>query len=156
MAIGFETTSPTIAVAILRAKQEELHNLFFLNSQKRVPPALIALMQSKHVKIDGFILPGHVSAIIGTTPYQFIAEEFGRPAVITGFEPLDILQGIWMLVNQIEEDRAAIEIQYRRVVHEEGNPIAVNKIYEVFEKDESQWRGLGLIPDSGYHFKRIL
>jgi hydrogenase expression/formation protein HypD len=154
LAIGFETTSPTIAVAILRAKQEGLHNLFFLNSQKRVPPALIALLQSKHVKIDGFILPGHVSAIIGTTPYQFIAEEFGRPAVVTGFEPLDILQGIWMLVKQIEENRAAIEIQYRRVVHEEGNPIAVNRIYEVFEKDESQWRGLGLIPDSGYHFKK--
>ena len=153
MAIGFETTSPTIAVAILRAEEEKLHNLFFLNSQKRVPPALIALLQSKQVKINGFILPGHVSTIIGTNPYQFIAKEFGRPAVITGFEPLDILQGIWMLVKQIEENRAAIEIQYRRVVHEEGNPIALRKIDQVFEKDESRWRGLGLIPDSGYRFK---
>jgi hydrogenase expression/formation protein HypD len=153
LAIGFETTSPTIAVAILRAKEEKLHNLFFLNSQKRVPPALIALLQSKQVKIDGFILPGHVSTIIGTTPYQFISKEFGRPAVVTGFEPLDILQGIWMLVKQIEENRAAVEIQYRRVVHEEGNPIALAKIYKVFEKDESHWRGLGLIPDSGYRFK---
>jgi hydrogenase expression/formation protein HypD len=153
LAIGFETTSPTIAVAILRAKEEGLHNLFFLNSQKRVPPALIALLQSKHVRIDGFILPGHVSTIIGTNPYQFIAKEFGRPAVVTGFEPLDILQGIWMLVKQIEENRATVEIQYRRVVHEEGNPIALSKIYEVFEKDESRWRGLGLIPDSGYRFK---
>jgi hydrogenase expression/formation protein HypD len=155
LAIGFETTSPTIAVAILRAKEEKLHNLFFLNSQKRVPPALNALLQSKQVKIDGFILPGHVSTIIGTNPYQFIAKEFGRPAVITGFEPLDILQGIWMLVKQIEENRAAIEIQYRRVVHEEGNPIALAKIYEVFEKDKSHWRGLGLIPDSGYRFKEF-
>ena len=153
LAIGFETTSPTIAVAILRAEEEKLHNLFFLNSQKRVPPALLALLQSKQIKIDGFILPGHVSTIIGTNPYQFIAKEFGRPAVITGFEPLDILQGIWMLVKQIEENRAAIEIQYRRVVHEEGNPIALSKIDEVFEKDESRWRGLGLIPDSGYCFK---
>jgi hydrogenase expression/formation protein HypD len=153
LAIGFETTSPTIAVAILRAKEEKLHNLFFLNSQKRVPPALFALLQSKQVKIDGFILPGHVSTIIGTNPYQFIAKEFDRPAVITGFEPLDILQGIWMLVKQIEENRAAVEIQYRRVVHEEGNPIALSKIDEVFEKDESRWRGLGLIPDSGYCFK---
>jgi len=153
LAIGFETTSPTIAVAILRAEEEKLHNLFFLNSQKRVPPALIALLQSKQVKINGFILPGHVSTIIGTNPYQFIAKEFGRPAVITGFEPLDILQGIWMLVKQIEENRAAIEIQYRRVVHEEGNPIALRKIDQVFEKDESRWRGLGLIPDSGYRFK---
>ena len=153
LAIGFETTSPTIAVAILRAKEEKLHNLFFLNSQKRVPPALIALLQSKQVKIDGFILPGHVSTILGTKPYQFISKEFGRPAVITGFEPLDILQGIWMLIKQIEENRAAIEIQYRRIVHEEGNPTALSKIYEVFEEDEGNWRGLGLIANSGYRFK---
>jgi hydrogenase expression/formation protein HypD len=153
LAIGFETTSPTIAVAILRAKEEGLRNLFFLNSQKRVPPALTALLQAKQVKIDGLILPGHVSTILGTNPYQFIAKEFGRPAVITGFEPLDILQGIWMLVKQIEKDGAAIEIQYRRVVREEGNPTALSKIYEVFEKDEGRWRGLGMIPDSGYRFK---
>jgi len=153
LSIGFETTSPTIAVAILRAKKEGFCNLFFLNSQKRVPPALIALLQSKQVKIDGLILPGHVSAILGTHPYQFIASEFGRPAVITGFEPLDILQGIWMLIQQIEENRAAVEIQYRRVVHEEGNPTALKKIYEVFEEDEARWRGLGLIPDSGYRFR---
>jgi len=153
LAIGFETTSPTIAVAILRAREEKLHNLFFLNSQKRVPPALYALLHSQQVKVDGFILPGHVSTIIGTDPYQFIAKEFGKPAVITGFEPLDILQGIWMLVQQIEENQASIEIQYRRVVHENGNPIAINKIYEVFEKGESDWRGLGGIPDSGYRFK---
>jgi hydrogenase expression/formation protein HypD len=153
LAIGFETTSPTIAVAILRTKEEKLHNLFFLNSQKRVPPALIALLQSKQLKIDGFILPGHVSTIIGTNPYQFIAKEFGRPAVITGFEPLDILQGIWMLIKQIAENRAAVEIQYRRVVHQEGNPVALSKIDEVFEKDEGRWRGLGLIPDSGYRFR---
>ena len=152
-AIGFETTSPTIAVALLRAKEEKIQNLFFLNSQKRIPPAIRALLQSKQLRIDGFILPGHVSTIIGTKPYQFIAKEFGRPAVITGFEPLDILQGIWMLVKQIEENRAAVEIQYRRVVHEEGNPMALRKIYEVFEEDEGHWRGLGLIPNSGYRFK---
>jgi hydrogenase expression/formation protein HypD len=153
LAIGFETTSPTIAVAILRTKEERLHNLFFLNSQKRVPPALNALLQSRQVKIDGFILPGHVSTIIGTNPYQFIAKEFGRPAVITGFEPLDILQGILMLVKQIEENRPAIEIQYRRVVHEEGNPVALGKIDEVFKKNEAEWRGIGWIEESGYLFK---
>ena len=153
LAIGFETTSPTIAVAILRAKEERMNNLFFLNSQKRVPPALLALLQLKRLGIDGFILPGHVSTIIGTKPYQFISREFGRPAVITGFEPLDILQGIWMLVKQIEENRAAIEIQYRRVVHEEGNPVAMRKLYEVFENGEGHWRGIGLIPDSGYRFR---
>jgi hydrogenase expression/formation protein HypD len=153
LAIGFETTSPTIAVAILRAKEEKLRNLFFLDSQKRVPPALVALLQSKQVKIDGFILPGHVSTILGTKPYRFISREFGLPAVVAGFEPLDILQSTWMLLKQIEENRAAVEIQYRRVVHEEGNPIALSKIYEVFENGEGHWRGLGLIPDSGYRFK---
>jgi len=153
LAIGFETTSPTIAVAMLQVKEEKIQNLFFLDSQKRVPPALRALLQSKRLGIDGLILPGHVSAILGTKPYQFISKEFGRPAVITGFEPLDILQGIWQLIQQIEENRAAIEIQYRRVVREEGNPTARSKIYEVFEEDEGIWRGLGLIPNSGYRFK---
>jgi len=152
-AIGFETTSPTIAVAILHAREEKLRNLFFLNSQKRIPPAIFALLQSKRVKINGFILPGHVSTIIGSYPYQFIAKEFLRPAVITGFEPLDILQGIWMLVRQIEEGRAEIEIQYKRVVHKEGNPLALRKIFEVFEIDQAQWRGLGWIPESGYCLK---
>jgi hydrogenase expression/formation protein HypD len=94
-----------------------------------------------------------VSAILGTKPYQFIAEEFARPGVVTGFEPLDILQGIWMLVKQIEENHPRIEIQYRRVVREEGNPLALSKIYEVFEEDQALWRGFGMIPDSGYRFR---
>lgn len=153
LAIGFETTSPTIAVALLQARQEKLRNLYFLNSQKRVPPALRALLQSKQLDIDGLILPGHVSAILGTGPYQFIAEEFGRPGVVTGFEPLDILQGIWMLVKQIEEGRHAIEIQYRRVVREEGNPLALRKIYEAFDNDQALWRGFGSIPESGYRIR---
>jgi hydrogenase expression/formation protein HypD len=106
------------------------------------------------LKIDGFILPGHVSAIIGTSPYQFISRDFFLPAVITGFEPLDILQSICMLIQQIEESRPAIEIQYRRIVHEGGNPTALSKINEVFERDGALWRGLGLIPDSGYQFKK--
>lgn len=152
-AIGFETTSPTIAVAILRTKDEKIKNLFFLNSQKRISPALYALLQSKKLKVDGFILPGHVSAILGTRPYQFIAKEFGKPAVITGFEPLDILQGVWMLIKQIEENRAAIDIQYGRIVHENGNPLAMQKIEEVFVHDHAQWRGLGSIPESGYRFR---
>lgn len=152
-AIGFETTSPTIAVAILRAKEMEIPNLFFLNSQKRIPPALYALLQSRRVKINGLILPGHVSAILGTHPYQFISEEFSIPAVITGFEPLDILQGIWMLVKQIEENRPAVEIQYRRIVKEEGNPLAMGKIGTVFEKADGYWRGIGRIPESGYRFR---
>jgi hydrogenase expression/formation protein HypD len=153
LAIGFETTTPTVAVAILRAGEENLRNLFFLNSQKRVPPALRVLLRSNQVNVDGFILPGHVSAILGTRPYQFIADEFAQPGVVTGFEPLDILQGIWMLIKQIEENQHRIEIQYRRVVREEGNPLALRKIYEVFVEDQALWRGFGIIPDSGYRFR---
>ena len=152
-AIGFETTSPTIAVAILHARQEGIQNLFFLNSQKRIPPALYALLQSRQVKINGLILPGHVSAILGTGPYQFISEEFSIPAVITGFEPLDILQGIWMLVKQIEENRPSVEIQYKRIVKKEGNPLAMEKIETVFKKADGNWRGIGRIPESGYRFR---
>lgn len=155
LAIGFETTSPTIAVAIIKAREEKIENLFFLNSQKRIPPALYALMQSKMLKVDGFILPGHVSAILGVKPYQFIAKEFNKPAVVTGFEPLDILQGIWMLMRQIEENRPAIEVQYRRIVDENGNPVAMKKIDEVFDYDQALWRGLGSIPESGYRFKKL-
>jgi hydrogenase expression/formation protein HypD len=152
-AIGFETTSPTIAAAILQAKEAGIKNIFFLDSQKRIPPAIRALLRAKQVKIDGFILPGHVSVILGTKPYQFIAEEFNLPGVITGFEPLDILQGIWMLIKQIEEARAAIEIQYRRVVDPKGNQTALRKLREVFEIHEGRWRGMGAIPESGYRFK---
>ncbi len=152
-AIGFETTSPTIAVAILRTKEMGIPNLFFLNSQKRIPPALYALLQLRQVKINGLILPGHVSTILGKAPYQFISKEFSIPAVITGFEPLDILQGIWMLVRQIEENRSEIEIQYKRIVKEEGNLVAQAKIDEVFEKADGHWRGIGRIPESGYRFK---
>lgn len=153
LAIGFETTSPGISVALLRAKEESLRNVFFLNCQKRVPPALRALLSAGRVRIDGFLLPGHVSAILGVGPYRFVAEQFGRPGVITGFEPLDVLQGIWMLVKQIEECRCEIEIQYRRVVRPEGNPLAMRKISEVFEEDDTSWRGFGLIPGSGYRFR---
>jgi hydrogenase expression/formation protein HypD len=152
-AIGFETTSPGIAVALMQTRRENIGNLYFLNSQKQIPPAIRVLLQSQKLGIDGFILPGHVSTIIGKDPYQFISEEFKRPAVITGFEPLDILQGILMLIAQIEEKRAAVEIQYRRVVHERGNPIALSKIADAFETDAAHWRGLGWIPESGYRFR---
>jgi hydrogenase expression/formation protein HypD len=152
-AIGFETTSPTIASTIIRAKEDGIENLFFINSQKRIPPAICALIQSKDIMINGFLLPGHVSTIIGSDPYQFISNEFLLPAVITGFEPLDVLQGIWMLIKMIREERPAIEIQYKRAVRKEGNPLAIKKIKEVFKEDDSTWRGLGLIPDSGYCFR---
>ncbi|MCX8117027.1 MAG: hydrogenase formation protein HypD [Desulfobacterota bacterium] len=152
-AIGFETTTPTISVAIRKAKEEGIRNLFILNSQKRIPPALSALLKSNRVKVDGFLLPGHVSTILGVNPYRFIVKEFGKACVIAGFEPLDILQGIYMLLRQIEEERPEVEIQYRRVVEEDGNARAREAIAEVFEVDGALWRGLGPIPESGYRFK---
>jgi hydrogenase expression/formation protein HypD len=155
-AIGFETTSPTIAVALLQANRERIRNLYFLNSQKRIPSTIRALLNSEKVRIDGFILPGHVSVVIGSEPYRFIQELFNLPAVITGFEPLDVLQGVWMLTKQIEEKRADLEIQYKRAVHEKGNPVALSRIDEAFEKDGALWRGLGWIPDSGYAFREAL
>lgn len=149
LAVGFETTSPAIASTLLQAHNEGIRNLYFLNSQKRVPPALRALLQSEKVQIHGFILPGHVCTILGRKPFEFISEEFKRPAVIAGFEPLDLLQAVWMLVNQIEKGQATVEIQYTRVVRAEGNPVAVAKMDQAFQQDEALWRGLGWIPGSG-------
>jgi hydrogenase expression/formation protein HypD len=153
LAVGFETTSPAIALTLLQAHNEGVQNLFFLNSQKRVPPALRALLQSEKVQIHGFILPGHVCTILGRKPFEFISKEFKRPAVIAGFEPLDLLQAVWMLVNQIEQEQAFVEIQYTRVVRGEGNPAAVSKMDQAFQQDGALWRGLGWIPESGCRLK---
>ena len=153
LAVGFETTSPAIAMTLLQAHNEGIRNLYFLNSQKRVPPALRALLQSEKVQIHGFILPGHVCTILGREPFQFISREFKRPAVIAGFEPLDLLQAVWMLVNQIEKEQAFVEIQYTRVVRDEGNPVAVSKMDQAFQQDGALWRGLGWIPESGCRLK---
>jgi hydrogenase expression/formation protein HypD len=153
LAVGFETTSPAIAMTLLQAHNERIRNLYFLNSQKRVPPALRALLQSEKVQIHGFILPGHVCTILGRKPFEFISKEFKRPAVIAGFEPLDLLQAVWMLVNQIEKEQAFVEIQYTRVVHDEGNPVAVSKMDQAFQPDGALWRGLGWIPESGCRLK---
>ena len=153
LAVGFETTSPAIAMTLLQAHREGIKNLFFLNTQKRVPPALRALLESKKVQIHGFILPGHVCTILGRKPFEFISGEFKRPAVIAGFEPLDLLQAVWMLVNQIEKEQASVEIQYTRVVRDQGNPVAVSKMNEAFQPDEALWRGLGWIPGSGCRLK---
>jgi len=148
-AVGFETTSPAIAAAVQEARRRGLANFHLLSSQRLVPPALKALLSSRKAAIDGFILPGHVSVIIGRLPYLFVADEFGIPGVITGFEPLDILEGIYMLMRQKKEGRAAIEIQYSRAVKEEGNERARAVMEEVFVPADACWRGLGTIPESG-------
>jgi hydrogenase expression/formation protein HypD len=153
LAVGFETTSPAIATTLLKAHNEGIQNLYFLDTQKRVPPALRALLQSEKVQIHGLILPGHVCTILGRKPFEFISKEFNRPAVIAGFEPLDLLQAVWMLVTQIEKEQASVEIQYTRVVRDQGNPVAVDKMDQAFQQDEALWRGLGWIPGSGSRLK---
>jgi len=153
MGVGFETTSPTIASVVLKAQKEKISNFSVLSVAKIMPPAMKALLEGKEVNIDGFICPGHVSAIIGSEPYNFIATQYKVPCVICGFEPLDILQTIYMLVKQIEDDRAEVEVQYERAVKPEGNKIALDKINEVFEVVDSNWRGIGNIPHSGLEIK---
>ena len=148
-AVGFETTSPPIAAAVQEARRRGLANFYLLSSQRLVPPALKALLSAGKPAIDGFILPGHVSVIIGRLPYLFVAADFGIPGVITGFEPLDILEGIYMLVRQKKEGRADIEIQYSRAVKEQGNERARAIMEEVFISADASWRGLGTIPGSG-------
>jgi len=153
MGVGFETTSPTIASAVLKAQKEKIENFSVLSVAKIIPPAMKALLGGEELNIDGFICPGHVSAIIGSKPYNFITAQHKVPCVICGFEPLDILQSIYMLVKQIEDGRAEVEIQYERVVKPEGNKIALDKINEVFKVVDSDWRGIGNIPLSGLEIK---
>ncbi len=148
-ATGFETTSPSIAGTLLEAERLEVDNFYIYSAHKLVPPALKALLDSDDLKVDGFILPGHVSTIIGTRPYRFIADDYRIPSVVTGFEAEDILQGIIMLLEQIASGRAEVEIQYKRVVREEGNQKAVSLINEYFEVCDANWRGIGTIPHSG-------
>lgn len=148
-ATGFETTSPLIAAIIYEAARQSIRNFFIYSSHKLVPPALKALLDSPDVMVDGFILPGHVSTIIGKAPYDFVADRYRRPGVITGFEAAEIMEGIGMILRQIAEKRADIEIQYTKVVRPEGNPKARAILEEVFEPADAYWRGIGMIPISG-------
>lgn len=154
LAVGFETTSPTIAAAILQAEKKGLENFFILPYHKLIPPAMKALLTGEQVHIDGFICPGHVSVIIGSKPYEFIPQQYHLPAAITGFEPVDILHALFMMMTQIKENRPAVEIPYSRAVKPEGNPMAIQRLYEVFEPSEAKWRGLGVIADSGLKLRR--
>lgn len=147
--VGFETTVPLIAAAIKRAEAAGLDNFSVFSAHKTVPEALRALVNDPEVGIDALILPGHVSTIIGLEPYRFLAEEYGVPGAITGFEPVDVLMGVWMLLKQLAEKRAEIEIAYGRGVMPEGNPNARALLDEVFEPIDAEWRGIGLIPATG-------
>ncbi len=152
--VGFETTTPLVAAAIKRAHDQGLRNFSVISIHKNVPHALEVLVNDPEVKIDALILPGHVSTIIGLQPYEFLAREYGIPGVITGFEPVDVLQGIAMIMRQLHEGRTEIEIAYSRGVMSTGNPIAQELIEEVFEECDATWRGLGLIPQSGFSIRK--
>lgn len=151
--VGFETTTPLVAMAIKRAAAAGLENFSVYAAHKNMPGALEAIVNDPELKVDALILPGHVSTIIGAEPYRFLAERYGIPGVITGFEPNDMLQGIAMIMRQIAEGRADIEIAYSRGVMQEGNPTALAAIDEVFETVSANWRGIGEIQGSGYKIR---
>lgn len=152
LGVGFETTAPTVATTLIFAKKNKIRNFFVLSLFKLIPPALRKIASAPELKIDGFILPGHVSTIIGKEPYEFLAKEFKKPCVITGFEPLDILLALSLLLRQLTNE-PKVEIQYRRSVKQEGNRYAQKVMEQVFEKTDAIWRGIGLIENSGLRLK---
>lgn len=149
MGVGFETTTPTIAACILEAAERDLGNFSVYCAHKATAPALRAIANDPETAIDGFILPGHVSTITGVPPYRFLVDEFNTPGVVTGFEPVDVLEGIAELVRMVVAGAPAIENAYRRGVSTDGNAVARALIERVFEPCDATWRGLGEIPASG-------
>ncbi|MBI4179491.1 hydrogenase formation protein HypD [bacterium] len=153
LGVGFETTAPLVAATVLAAEREGIRNFSVFPLFKLVPPALRAILSRRDHHIDGLILPGHVSAIIGLEPYRFVAGEFGVPGVIAGFEPFDLLEGLLMLIRMRYAGSAAIKIQYTRGVPAEGNPAALRLLREFFQPAGAVWRAVGPIPDSGLAFR---
>jgi len=149
LGIGFETTAPTVAASVLRAAGEGLNNYHVFSRHKLCPPVIKALLDSGEVNLQGLICPGHVSAVIGSRPWEFIARDYGIPCVVSGFEPLDILQCIDMLAQQVTRDEARVEIAYRRGVTPDGNLTAIKIMERVFEPAPACWRGIGEVAASG-------
>jgi len=149
LGVGFETTAPTVAAAIVQAAQEGLANLRLLSLHKLTPPATHAILRSGEVALDGILAPGHVSTIIGAQAWEFVPREYGLPCTVTGFEPLDILAGIADLVEQHEAGRAEVHNAYGRSVRPQGNPAALELMERVFALAPASWRGLGTLPNSG-------
>ncbi len=150
---GFETTIPSIALSVKKAHSLQLKNFSLLAALWLIPPALRAILESGEIALDGFLYPGHVSTIIGSEPYRFVAEEFRLAGCITGFEPNDVLLGILSLTEQLQAGQPEVAIEYRRAVSPEGNPKAKEVIAEVFAPRDAFWRGLGLIPRSSLELK---
>lgn len=148
--LGFETTMPSTALTILQAQAEGVGNFSIFCNHITIIPTIRAILDSPDLQIDGFLGPGHVSMVIGTRPYDFIATHYGKPITIAGFEPLDVLHALWMVLKQIAESRAEVENQYGRIVPREGNAAALKAVQEVYELREFfEWRGLGSIDHSG-------
>ncbi len=147
--IGFETTAPTIAATILTAVKRKLSNFYVIPAFKIIPPALEFIASAPKLDIHGLMLPGHVSAVIGSDPYRFLADKYKLPGCVTGFEPIEILKGILNLVDQIADGRVEIAIEYRKAVTPRGNIEAQKLLKKVFEITDSKWRGIGIIPRSG-------
>lgn len=148
-AVGFETTAPSTALTLMRAKAESVGNFSVFSNHVTIVPPIKAILDSPDLRLDGFLGPGHVSTVIGNRPYRFVPSVYSKPIVTTGFEPLDILQGVQMLLGQLSEGRCEVENQYTRCVRDEGNPVALGVLAEVFElRPYFEWRGLGFISQS--------
>jgi len=151
--IGFETTAPANAMAVFQARRQGIGNFSMLVSHVLVPPAIAAILQAPGNRVQGFLGPGHVCTIMGTHEYEALCARYRVPIVITGFEPIDLLEGILWTVRQLEDGRATVENQYARAVAREGNRAARDVVFEVFEIADRKWRGVGSIPKSGYRIR---
>ncbi len=148
--LGFETTMPSTALTILQGEADGISNFSLFCNHITIIPTIKAILDSPDLQLDGFLGPGHVSMVIGTDPYRFISEHYKRPLVVAGFEPLDVLHSVWMVLKQIAEGRAEIENQYNRIVPDDGNNVALESVSKVFQLREFfEWRGLGSIDHSG-------
>lgn len=150
--IGFETTTPATAVAVLEADKNKVDNFYILSAHKIVEPVMRALLSDKELKIDGFIIPGHVAAVIGEEGFKFI-EEYNCSGVITGFSMEEVVDGIFNLFNLVDNNKYKLTNSYKKLVKEQGNKVAIEMIQSVFQVKDDYWRGLGLIPNSGYKLK---
>jgi hydrogenase expression/formation protein HypD len=152
--LGFETTTPSTALSIQQAESEELANFSVFCNHITVPPPIKALLDDPHMILDGFVGPGHVSMVIGVEPYRFIARDYGKPIVVAGFEPIDLLQSVLMVLEQMRDGRAEVENQYSRVVPDYGNPVSIAACDDVYEpRPTFEWRGLGEIDSSGLRIR---
>jgi hydrogenase expression/formation protein HypD len=150
LGLGFETTSPTVAWALREARNSGLGNFSVLSAHKALLPAMEALLRDPEVAIDGFLCPGHATMVLGAKAYRGLVEEYGVPCVVAGFEPNDVLAGLVRLLGLVASGRASVENAYPRAVDEEGNPAALAALEETFVLEDSEWRGLGNLPGSGY------